>query len=94
MMLVNKLDVLKSALIISGLVTLTACSKPAEPTPDQAAQPAPAEATPAKTAVPAETAAAAPVSISSLLPTQAYNCLPAQNITATRLCAARFRSSG
>jgi len=82
-MLVNRLDVLKSALIISGLVTLTACSKPAEPAPEKAAQPAATEATPAKTAAPAETAAAAPVSISSLLPTQAYNCLPAQNITAT-----------
>ena len=82
-MLVNRLDILKSALIISGLLILTACSKPAEPTPDQAAQPAPAEATPAQTAAPVESAQAAPVSISSLLPTQAYSCLPAQNITAT-----------
>ena len=79
----NRLDVLKSALIISGLLTLTACSKPAEPTPEQAAQPTPAEATPTQTAVPAEVTEAAPVSISSLLPTQAYNCLPAQSITAT-----------
>lgn len=83
MMLVNRLDVLKSALIISGLLTLNACSKPAEPAPDQAAQPAPTEVKPAQTTASVAATEAAPVKISSLLPVQAYNCLPAQNITAT-----------
>ncbi|MFZ3193920.1 MAG: hypothetical protein WA154_12040 [Moraxellaceae bacterium] len=79
----NRLNVLKSALIISGLLALTACNKPAEPAPDKVAQPAASEITPAQSAAPVVPTEALPVKISSLLPVQAYNCLPAQNITAT-----------
>jgi len=61
------------------LISLVGCSQPAEPESVAAAPATPAAATPTAAAVPASK----PVQISSLLPMQAYDCLPAQKITAT-----------
>lgn len=77
---------LKTVLCIGGAVLLTACSQPSS-SDDQAASSAsaePAAAAPADTTEsPAPADSVAPVQISSLLPVQAYDCVPAQKITAT-----------
>lgn len=67
-------------IVTAVAIGMVGCSKPAETEP--------AEATPATTPTPTPSTAAStpdiqPVKISSLLPVQAYDCLPAQKITAT-----------
>ncbi|MEC7119343.1 MAG: hypothetical protein VXW65_05510 [Pseudomonadota bacterium] len=64
-----------TALFLSSLL-LSACSKPADTPTDSTAEPNPAVAT-------AQTPAVEAVQLSSLLPSQAYRCLPDQSITAT-----------
>ncbi len=59
-------------LLASSLCGLIACSKPSESEPVDASQAAPTAVIEAGT-----------VQISSLFPVQAYDCLPAQKITAT-----------
>ena len=60
------------------LISLVGCSQPAEPESVTAAP-----ATPAAESTAATEPAIKPVQISSLLPMQAYDCLPAQKIIAT-----------
>ncbi len=73
------LPLLATVCMISSSIGLIGCSQPAEP--DSVAA-APATSAASMSAAVTE-AISKPVQISSLLPMQAYDCLPAQKITAT-----------
>ena len=73
------LPLLATVCMIGSSIGLIGCSQPAEP--DSVAA-APATSAASMSAAVTE-AISKPVQISSLLPMQAYDCLPAQKITAT-----------
>ncbi len=69
-------------LILSALMGLNACSKPADSNPVEPATPRNISSVEPESVTVSATEPSS-VTIGSLLPSQAYDCLPAQNITAT-----------